>query len=223
MKITAQILSIPPYISTAWDSVASLHVDHGASPLLTLIVTLKSGEKVRVPHITPTLLQAIFIAHSQFVEEHPKMSSSVGFSMPMMTNFPFGGMGAALQHNPEQMNAPDLPPELLKQVASFSQHLNLQDVDAIPEPELHCNCIHCQIARALQAGIASTQEEEEEIVSDEELKFRDWNITETATRNLFVVENPLDAQEIYHVYLGDPIGCTCGHKHCEHIRAVLRN
>ena len=40
---------------------------------------------------------------------------------------------------------------------------------------------------------------------------------------LIVVTNPLDANEHYNVFLGDPIGCTCGQKNCEHIRAVLNS
>ena len=33
--------------------------------------------------------------------------------------------------------------------------------------------------------------------------------------------DPLDPNEHYNVFLGTPLGCTCGEKDCEHIRAVL--
>ena len=60
----------------------------------------------------------------------------------------------------------------------------------------------------------------EEIVSDEDLAFRDWEIKQT-TDEKYQVTNPLDANEQYNVFLGNPLGCTCGEKNCEHIRAVL--
>ena len=60
----------------------------------------------------------------------------------------------------------------------------------------------------------------EEIVSDEELRFKTWEISQTNDK-LYLVSNPIDANEHYSVYLGEPVGCTCGEKHCDHIRAVL--
>jgi PhoH-like ATPase len=47
-----------------------------------------------------------------------------------------------------------------------------------------------------------------------------WGIEQTAEQ-LYKVTNPLDANEQYNVFLGTPLGCTCGLKNCEHIRAVL--
>jgi hypothetical protein len=35
--------------------------------------------------------------------------------------------------------------------------------------------------------------------------------------------NPLDHKEHYNVFLGDPIGCSCGNNNCEHIQAVLKS
>ena len=64
------------------------------------------------------------------------------------------------------------------------------------------------------------KEREEEIVSDEDLKFKTWDIVQTGEK-LYDVTNPLDTKEQYHVYLGEPVGCTCGEQYCEHIRAVL--
>ena len=39
---------------------------------------------------------------------------------------------------------------------------------------------------------------------------------------MFTVTNRLDKNEKFNVYLGKPIGCTCGKEGCEHILAVLR-
>jgi hypothetical protein len=66
------------------------------------------------------------------------------------------------------------------------------------------------------------QEAKEELVSDDELKFRTWDISQS-NEKLYIVSNPLDDHEHYSVYLGEPIGCTCGQKLCEHVRAVLNN
>ncbi len=57
-------------------------------------------------------------------------------------------------------------------------------------------------------------------VKEEDLRFQQW----TACRleeNMYSVTIKLDSIEHYHVYLGDPMGCTCGKKGCEHIVAVL--
>ncbi len=91
--------------------------------------------------------------------------------------------------------------------------------EAFPKPEPHCNCPHCQIARAMH-GIE--KQELEEPVSDEDLKFRDWEIKQTGEK-LYSVTNPIDPSEQYTVFLGEPVGCTCGHSHCEHIKSVLLN
>ena len=57
-------------------------------------------------------------------------------------------------------------------------------------------------------------------ITPEELQFKDWEIAQKDGK-LYHVINPLDKNEYYDVFLGDPIGCTCGNKNCEHIRAVL--
>ncbi len=69
-------------------------------------------------------------------------------------------------------------------------------------------------------GSGVNPENLDEDVSEEELKFKMWDIEEI-DETLFKVTNPLDANEHYNVYLGNPIGCTCGKKNCEHIKAVL--
>ena len=40
---------------------------------------------------------------------------------------------------------------------------------------------------------------------------------------LFTVINKLDQQEKYNVFLGEPVGCTCGKQGCEHMLAVLKS
>jgi len=66
----------------------------------------------------------------------------------------------------------------------------------------------------------SQQGEGEEEVSDEDLTFQDWEVKQEGDK-LYLVTNPLDRDERYRVFLGKPLGCTCGKTNCEHIRMVL--
>lgn len=230
MRINPRILSIPPYISTSWKNVASLHVvDHA------LVITLTNGSRLEVPNLEPPILQIIFTTHAKYMEQElavrpmmPQLLSEQLFTLEFPLKFgdgrdPFGG---ALQHNPEQANLPNLPKELLNKISSLTKPLGISDPDALPQPEPHCNCPHCQILKsmhgAFEEAAIDVQPQAEELVSAEDLTFRDWEIQQTADK-LFLVTNPLDTKEHYSVFLGEPLGCTCGQKHCDHIRAVLKS
>jgi hypothetical protein len=240
MKINHKILSIPPYISTSWKNIASLHVENH-HPMLVLVVTLLNGARIEVPHLESPVIEAIFVAHTRYMEQDEKLSQPklppraplnfpIGQEQVLSLGLPLknglGGMehfGSLLQHNPEQADSPDLPPDILQKIAHLSKTLGIEDPNTVPKPEPHCNCMHCQIARALQTGLHGglpEKEEQEEIVSDDDLKFKTWDIAQTGDK-LYTVTNPLDDKEHYNVFLGEPIGCTCGEDHCEHIRAVL--
>jgi hypothetical protein len=243
MKINPQILSIPPYISTGWKNIASLHVERGLD-FFVLIVTLLNGARIEVPHLEPSMIEAAFAAHARFLEQEdkpvpPKMHPAaslqfpitneqlVSFELPLNGGLADGeGFGTLLQHNSEQADSPDLPPEVLGKITQIAKSMGIDDPSAIPKPEPHCNCMRCQIAKAMQAGVSGDEqqrqeEEPEEIVSDEDLSFKTWDVLQ-ADEKLYIVTNPLDAKEHYRVFLGEPIGCTCGANHCEHIHAVLK-
>ncbi|MBT3394766.1 MAG: hypothetical protein HN411_06665 [Waddliaceae bacterium] len=128
------------------------------------------------------------------------------------------GMGDILHHNPEYANAPSLPDEILTKISAISSII-ADDTDIYESLSAvdGCNCIHCQIVRAMRGDVEELDEEE---VSDEDLKFREWDISQIGEK-LYEVSNPLDSTEHYNVYLGEPMGCTCGKKNCEHLRAVL--
>jgi len=251
MRINHKILSIPPYISTSWKNIASLHIENQGTALV-LIVTLLNSTRIEVPNLEAPIIEAIFASHARFMEQEqnalpqkppssPKLplealSSGAtapqvfGFNIPMKGCLPiFDNMSSMLQHNSEQADSSDLPLEILSKISNIAKTLGIEDLASLPKPEPHCNCPHCQIARALHEGISGDVEEVSaaEIVPEEEvtaadLKFRTWDIAQTGD-NLFVVTNPLDDKEHYSVFLGDPLGCTCGDKHCEHIRAVLNS
>lgn len=242
MKITMKTLSLPPFISTSWDNIASLHVDNNQ----TLIVTLHSGTKIEIPSLEPHIIDKIFTTHTSYLEQE---KVSTNFSPPFSMNnlkstnspmertedqmFPMRigiegleGLGSALQHNPEQANSPDLPSEILSKIAAISKVVGVEDPAILPKPEPHCNCMHCQIARAVQNGVGEIPEApvtlDTEEVSEEDLRFRIWDIKQTSDQ-LYSVTNPLDSHEQYSVFLGEPVGCNCGKNNCEHIRAVLNS
>jgi len=58
MKITDKILSLPPYISTAWKNIVSIHVETRPYGHV-LLIELITGTKVEVPHLDPKLMEKI--------------------------------------------------------------------------------------------------------------------------------------------------------------------
>ncbi len=219
MKVTDKILSLPPYISTAWKNIVSLQMENRPFGHV-LIIELTTGNKVEVPNLDGRTIEKIFAAHAEVLEHEESLKKipqqHFSFPMPMMDGFP-----PVLQHNPEQANTPPLPKEMLEKIAAMTKSLLPEDLSNMPKAEPHCNCPYCQIIGAVFGTEEVTSVIEEE-VTDADLKFRTWDI-EQKGEQLFTVTNPLDTKEHYNVFLGDPIGCTCGHKNCEHIQAVLRS
>ena len=131
-----------------------------------------------------------------------------------------------IEHNPLFADTPDLPEEMKSKIGELAKVIFGSDSAQLPSAEPHCNCFHCQIVRAMQNecthhSIPGSLEAEEE-VHDDELRFKQFEIAQIDNQ-LYSVANPLDIHEKYTVYLGEPIGCTCGEKNCEHIVAVLRS
>jgi hypothetical protein len=225
MKITTTILSIPPYISTTWKNISSLHVK-STGGAYTLVVILQNRVQVEVPGLDKATIDAVFEAHAHYAEESaPKNKVSpidgpFSFSLPLTTGGPIDTLGSGMQHNPEQANLPPIPPDVLKKLTMIARAFGLEDASALPKAEPHCNCVYCQVTRALQGE--NPMEEPVEEVTAEDLTFRNWEIKQTADQ-LYSVTNPLDPNEQYNVFLGSPLGCTCGSKNCEHLRAVLNS
>lgn len=250
MKITPKILSIPPYLSTTWTQVRSLYVKDS-----NLIVCLTDGAVIYVPGLTEQEHTQIFDAHAAFSESllqkppvpqerqtpfHLFQGAPNNNNMPMQLHegenmgalrFSLDGMetiNSAMQHNPAQSHLPDLPPEILGKIAAIAKIVAPNEIQNMPKPEPHCNCPHCQIARAIHGKGETVQAPPqvnvvvEEEVSDMDLSFEQWSITQ-AGENLFTVTNKLDTLEKYNVFLGHPVGCTCGQAGCEHILAVLKS
>ena len=245
MKINKNFLSIPPYLSTSWAFIAALRLQG-----TDLLVHLLNGEVVTIPSLKPDLLETIFDHHADYLEaqeERSRLSEKqsqkrslksmhqapiVSTESPTESIFKIGfgssdGMNAAMQHTPELADSPNLPDEVIEKIKAISKIIAPEDI-LIPQSEAHCNCPYCQIARAItgtdetKASVQEVSEVLEEDVKEEELQFQEWEISQSGDK-LFTVINKLDSQEKYSVYLGHPVGCTCGKSGCEHILAVLKS
>ncbi len=245
MKINNKLLSIPPFISTCWSNVSAIHMK-GTS----LVVGLLDGDSIEIPGLEQTTIATIFHTHAAVLEEdHFSAAGPIPFTNKMPPLFspasmqinpelvpenPFkltfasiDELGSVLQHNPQQAQAPDLPHEILQKIAAITQIISPEDTQLLPKAEPHCNCIHCQIARTVNQGAdnheyAKIPSHHEEDVKEEELRFQQWDIAQQGN-NMFTVTNRLETKEKYNVFLGSPMGCTCGSQGCEHIVAVLKS
>lgn len=226
MKINNQVLSIPPYISTSWKNINSILVDQSGN----LVILLHTNAKISIPNLEKSIINVIFDAHAKYLEKeesdrrqktNPTFSMGIPLKIGEGADSAFESLGSAMQHNPANSNAPDLPEEVLNKIAAISKVMGIDNPELFPKAEPHCNCIHCQIAKAIRGEAKDDQAEElGEEVTEEDLKFKTWEINQTGEQ-LYVVSNPLNANEKYTVFLGEPLCCTCGAKNCEHIRAVL--
>ncbi len=158
------------------------------------------------------------------------------FASPLRLNAnSLESMGQVMQHNPAYSGLPPIPDEVVNKIATLAKVIPEEDLLAMPLPEVNCNCMYCQINRILRAatGIGENVGEDkipdhphlpegEEKISEEDLKFEQWKVAQVRD-NMYIVSNKLDNREEYTVYLGNPVGCTCGKSNCEHIVAVLRS
>ena len=247
VKIDEKLICIPPYISTTWDHISFLQSEEEmGTGLFTLTIHLTEGKAVRIPNLDSSLVDIAFSSHVNYLENVTSQAAQsktdgevkaignllqqlTGISPEQINNMPirFGisptdslpGM-EALQHNIAHANAPDMPTEILDKISGMIKMLSNGETLAFPKPEAHCNCPHCQVARSVHGIEKEVISAIDQPVSDEDLTFRDWEIIKKSDK-LYTVINPLDSLEQYSVHLGTPVGCTCGHSGCEHIKAVL--
>ena len=224
MKISENILSIPPYISTSWDNISSIQMIDNK----TLSILLTDNTKIHIPNLSQEDIEKIFEYHALAMENpsekmnKDKFNIDLGNADSLLSGFEnFTGI---MQHDPSQSDGPNLPDELLKKMSDLGKVLGIDtDTFNISDGEPHCNCPYCQISNAIHSDSNQpVPENADEEVTKEELIFREWNI-EQKNDKLYHVINPFNQNEKYSVYLGDPIGCTCGKNNCEHILAVLKS
>ncbi|MEI8125081.1 MAG: hypothetical protein WCG42_04960 [Parachlamydiaceae bacterium] len=247
MKITQHIFSIPPHLSTTWDQISAIYVKEG-----TFTVSLKNGTVISIPDLPQADVETIFAFHvaqaemqqkrNQHLLEHgntppfllhqtPETQQQSQGSTTLRFNFDnIEALGNSMQHTPAMANTPNLPDAILNKISEIVKIIAPGEMQNIPQPEPHCNCPHCQIARAIlgktkeihPAEQNKTSIPHEEDVLDEDLSFQEWEIEQTGDK-LYTVTNKLDKNEKYNVFLGEPVGCTCGHAGCEHVLAVLKS
>jgi len=209
MKINEKILSLPPYLSTSWANVKSLRVIEQGD----LVVQLADGTSVKIPGLPQGILQSVFESHQRVLEGGMVLNSPP---------FIIGGPEGTVQHNIEMKDCPPLPEDMLQRIEAVSRAVGPEMRTDVPKPEPHCHCPYCQIAGAIRRGLGEEEVIEEEAVTPEELEFQEWKVEQTGDQ-LFNVINRIDGNEKYSVFLGSPVGCTCGKEGCDHILAVLRS
>ncbi len=234
MKITPKILSIPPYLSTRWENVTALRVEGG-----NLLVSLADGTICSIPDLSEETINTVFATHAQIsekIESEKEDLSGLVSGMRSGIKDIFGlfsklgensitSLGKVLEHDPSNTEMPNLPDEIVKKVELLLNIIPQEDVLEMPPAESGCNCMYCQINRILRQETPHAETDllsSEEPVEETELEFSQWNV-ENIDEKLYKVTNKLDPKEEYRVFLGDPIGCTCGKPHCDHILAVLRS
>lgn len=225
MKITNKMISLPPYLSANWREIQSI-IRKG--PIL--VISLVNGQSVEIPSLDEESIKEIFAAHALYLEQLAKTEQfASNQDLDLSRVFPAQQMSSLIEHNPAQADIPDLPPELLEKISTVAKMIAPEDIAQLPMAEPHCNCLHCQVARTIAKAVGIETPEtlpqadvQDEPVEDKDLAFQEWDIKQTGDQ-LFCVTNRLDAAEHYNVYLGNPIGCTCGQPNCEHIVAVLKS
>lgn len=244
VKINDQLICIPPYISARWGQIAFIESQtepEDTKGSATLRLHLIDGKVISIPNLDQTIIDIAFQEHLLYLEslqiqknndiirEEDKlgvlmnvlqqMSKDIDiqvFSQKNLTSPLFSSTGPIemiLQHNPDHKDYPDAPADILEKMVMMMRTLLGNNPSLLPKAEPHCNCMHCQIGRSIS-------EEEDSPVSEQDLSFRTWDISQSGSK-LYTVTDPLNPNEQFSVYLGTPIGCTCGELNCEHVKAVL--
>ncbi len=232
-------LSLPPYLSTPWHQVQMLRKEENH-----LAIELVNGKVVKIPDLDGSTLKELFEMHEKILKNPPSawpiskprteadsnliqpFSSLDSLSSTLLHSF--DKFFSFFQHDIKLANSPDLPADLVQQLQQIAQGLTSEEKEKLPQKEPHCNCPGCQIMQLFHQENGSNftsekkeDQKEEEIVADTDLTFSEWKI-DLITKNLYKVSNPNNPNESYQVFLGSPIGCTCGKTRCAHIEAVLK-
>lgn len=241
IKINDQLICISPYVSTRWEQVSFLKTELGKdTSCLTLILSLVSNNEIAIPNLPLSVIDLAFSAHLQFLEKSEANKTSKDANNPFkfitelfqqlsapnssqsfmklgipLLNLPTD-FESVLQHDISQKDTPTVPKKTLDKLGNTLKMMLGNNCKLLLSPEPHCNCLHCQTGRFLFQQELSAEDD----ISNEDLTFRSWDIIQNDSQ-IYTVTNPLDPKEQYNVSLGNPVKCSCGQHHCEHIKAVL--
>ncbi|MBA3603049.1 MAG: hypothetical protein H0W50_05290 [Parachlamydiaceae bacterium] len=250
VKVNNIMLSVPPYISTSWKYVEGLYMK-GATLVVTLTGSESVNIPGISTEYIDMIFTAHAEYLEQEVIPRPFLSSNnepslqglpfgllgQGFPLTGADNaFQFGissmdGLGNAMQHNPAHADAPDLPLEILQKIGAIVKIVAPEEIQTGTIAEQDCNCPYCQITRAINGDadvesqlfseIAAWTDNQQQNSNEAQEIPGPWQIQETG-KNQFLVIDKVDQTE-FRVFLGNPVGCTCGQEGCEHIVAVLKS
>jgi hypothetical protein len=71
MKINDKIISIPPYISTNWNSIAAIHMKGNL-----LVVSLVDGDTINIPGLKHETIEMVFNFHALHLEKETNRAPS---------------------------------------------------------------------------------------------------------------------------------------------------
>ncbi len=249
MKINQRVLHIPPYISCKWSEIASIRVETIEGKDL-LHVHLLSGAKATVLNLTQDEIDLIFKMHVHHLEEvaeeeekfknvkeipffsnlfqAPPMDANVAtsFGAPISFHLDANDPSSLFQgHNPQFSQSPPLPKEILDKITLIAKAIGGDMIKEVEPVEL-CNCFFCQIARALKNE--RTEDRKPHVPKNLPKDLLrggidpEWMVDEVGP-HMFRVVSREEPEVIYQVYLGEPIGCSCGSNRCQHIIAALKS
>lgn len=221
MDINSNYFSFPPFLSVAWSQVTAISLNATGQ----LIFHLHNQEAITLPILSKEETDQVFRAHAEYLEKEVLKDRPIRSEQHAAIRFGFStsdNLTQELQHNPSQSQSPDLPQDALNKLTQVTRLLLGDEIQGFPKPVANCNCFHCQVARSVHNLKKEENHTLEEEIPDEELQFQQWEIVQTGDK-LFKVINKLDREESYSVFLGNPVGCTCGKPGCEHILVVLKS
>lgn len=235
MLINREVFSLPPFISTSWGHIKALYMQEDQ-----LVVCLSEGIIIKIPSIPANLLEKIFQSHAEYITEQAKANSlkrrrrEPDLFTAMDAPLRIGSISMenmvsnAYQHNPEQSDMPDIPPEILEKIVNVTKLLMPEGDLQIPKAEPHCNCLFCQMSRAIhqemeQAEVIPPQQEETKMLPVADTLPTQW-VIESIGEHCYEVYQQEAPSTKFKVFLGEgQVGCNCGQQGCDHILAVLRS